>query len=446
MVRDNNKGIKTITYNHLNLPVRIEWSAKDFITYKYNAAGQKVQKRVVANDSVKVVDYLDGFQYAGGVLQFFPHAEGYVKATPAEAMPGSPPLSYIYNYVFNYTDHLGNVRLSYSKDPQTGVLEILDENHYYPFGLKHEVYVSANKKEFDLLIGGGIDGGIGEVALKEVLETKYLYKFQGQELQDELGLNWYSFKWRNYMPDIGRFFNIDPLAEDYSYQSPYNFSENRVIDGIELEGLEWKSIKNEETGNTNVQLTVQLYNASSLNEKQLNKRIEAMKTQFSESFSGDGYTGELIVNVVTKAEGDFLVKVVDGKSRSKTDEYGNTKTKMANGAAPNSLENVNTQASEDKSTVRISIAGTIDGSRRSKSGIARTFAHEAGHTAGLRHTHDPANSISDVNQDTPGVKNKTLRKNLMNSDVPESRVPSGTGTHLENSQLKYIDETIKSQQ
>lgn len=35
---------------------------------------------------------------------------------------------------------------------------------------------------------------------------------------------------------------IDPLAEDYSYQSPYNFSENRVIDGIELEGLEFVPI------------------------------------------------------------------------------------------------------------------------------------------------------------------------------------------------------------
>lgn len=56
-----------------------------------------------------------------------------------------------------------------------------EQNHYYPFGLKHEVYVSADKKEFDLLIGGGIDGGIGEVALKEVLKTEYLYKYNGKE-------------------------------------------------------------------------------------------------------------------------------------------------------------------------------------------------------------------------------------------------------------------------
>ena len=31
---------------------------------------------------------------------------------------------------------------------------------------------------------------------------------------------------------------IDPLADDYNWQTPYAFSENRVIDGFELEGLE----------------------------------------------------------------------------------------------------------------------------------------------------------------------------------------------------------------
>lgn len=40
------------------------------------------------------------------------------------------------------------------------------------------------------------------------------------------------------MPDIGRFFNIDPLSEKYSYQSHYNFSENKVVSHRELEGLE----------------------------------------------------------------------------------------------------------------------------------------------------------------------------------------------------------------
>ena len=33
--------------------------------------------------------------------------------------------------------------------------------------------------------------------------------------------------------------SVDPLAEKYPYNGVYNFSENRVIDGRELEGLEW---------------------------------------------------------------------------------------------------------------------------------------------------------------------------------------------------------------
>lgn len=42
---------------------------------------------------------------------------------------------------------------------------------------------------------------------------------------------------------MGRFFNIDPLSEKYSYQSHYNFSENRVVDNVELEGLEGEDFR-----------------------------------------------------------------------------------------------------------------------------------------------------------------------------------------------------------
>ncbi|KIA91798.1 MULTISPECIES: hypothetical protein [unclassified Flavobacterium] len=39
-------------------------------------------------------------------------------------------------------------------------------------------------------------------------------------------------------PRIGRFFAIDPLFRKYPHNSTYAFSENRVMDGIELEGAE----------------------------------------------------------------------------------------------------------------------------------------------------------------------------------------------------------------
>jgi RHS repeat-associated protein len=72
-------------------------------------------------------------------------------------------------------------------------------------------------------------------------------KFQGQEFatkefSDGTGLEMYEFKYRMDDPQIGRFWQQDPLAHDYRYNSPYAFSENRVIDGRELEGLEYVSI------------------------------------------------------------------------------------------------------------------------------------------------------------------------------------------------------------
>lgn len=121
-------------------------------------------------------------------------------------------------------------------------LETLNfQNLICPFGLKHGVYTAATLKDFridEMRTNGGIGGGVGEVALINVTKTAYQYKFQGQERQDELGLNWDSFKWRNYDYAIGRFFNVDPLAEQYAYNSTYAFQENKMGMGRELEGLE----------------------------------------------------------------------------------------------------------------------------------------------------------------------------------------------------------------
>src|SRR5690606_22705236 len=62
------------------------------------------------------------------------------------------------------------------------------------------------------------------------------WKFQGQEHIEDLGLNWVSFKWRNHQPDIGRFFNVDPMAEKREWLSPYNFVQNNPILRIDPDG------------------------------------------------------------------------------------------------------------------------------------------------------------------------------------------------------------------
>lgn len=46
------------------------------------------------------------------------------------------------------------------------------------------------------------------------------------------------FKYRTYMPDTGRFIQLDPLAEKFPYNSTYAIQENKMGMGIELEGLE----------------------------------------------------------------------------------------------------------------------------------------------------------------------------------------------------------------
>ena len=426
MIQDLNKGITSINYNHLNLPKSIAINGSN-INYQYDASGVKLKKTVIENRAQiyikdvkpkkptngQTIAYTGSTVYKNDVLEFIHMPEGYIE-----------PTNNGYEYIYRLTDHLGNTRVSFKKNKVTNEIDVLDTNDYYPFGLEHQ---KARQ--------GASSSNLGQN-----------WKYQGQERTPEMDLNIDEWKYRVSDPAIGRFWQIDPLAEDYVYNSTYAFAENRVIDGFELEGLEWKSIKDDDTGNTKLQLTIQLYNDSSLSSEKLNDRVEAMKTQFAESYSGEGFTGELVVNTVTEAKGDFLVKVTDNTSTTVTKADGTTVTRKVNGSAPGALKSVNTQASSDKSTVRINIAGTMDGSNKSKNAMARTFSHEAGHTGGLRHTHDAKNTISDVNQNTLTVTNKTLIKNLMNSGSSKSNVPSTSGTTLTKSQLKSVDKIVRQQQ
>ncbi len=70
--------------------------------------------------------------------------------------------------------------------------------------------------------------------------SSYRFGFNGMEKDDEIvGTgNSLNYKYRMHDPRLGRFFAVDPLAAKYPYNSPYAFIENRVIDAVELEGLE----------------------------------------------------------------------------------------------------------------------------------------------------------------------------------------------------------------
>ena len=164
--------------------------------------------------------YIAGFQYRNDELQFFPTAEGYVNVTDGGK----------FNYVYNYTDHLGNIRLSYTKDPATGVLKILEQSHYYPYGMKHANY---NDSKHDY---GHEEGGIFAI-IKPVIRSNYQYKYNGKEYQDELGLNVTAMDFRQYDNAIGRFTGMDALSEIMFSQNPYHFSCNNPIIFSDPSGL-----------------------------------------------------------------------------------------------------------------------------------------------------------------------------------------------------------------
>ncbi|GGB73318.1 hypothetical protein GCM10007424_11520 [Flavobacterium suaedae] len=149
---DLNKGIGTeaiegITYNHLNLPTEITFFDDNVqqigvINYIYDATGAKLQKVVTENSNVTTTDYANGFIYENDVLQFFSHPEGYVKVPEATLTdPEYPNSPYRYNpddfeYIYQYKDHLGNTRLSYSDMDDDGYIN--DVHHTFWDGFENQ--------------------------------------------------------------------------------------------------------------------------------------------------------------------------------------------------------------------------------------------------------------------------------------------------------------------
>ncbi|WP_452597548.1 RHS repeat-associated core domain-containing protein, partial [Pontimicrobium sp. MEBiC01747] len=130
----------------------------------------------------------------------------------------------------------GNIRLSYGDIDGDGIIdiaedtnndgvfdtdidgdgdldsEIIEENNYYPFGLRHKGYNNV------------------------IIGEHHPYGYNGKEEQNEFDINWYDLGARNHDPAIGRFMNLDPKAEDYYFQSTYAFAANNPVFFIDYNG------------------------------------------------------------------------------------------------------------------------------------------------------------------------------------------------------------------
>ncbi len=213
---DQNKKM-TVMYNYLNLPEIITFNTTgNTIQIIYDAMGNKLRKIV---DGAVEKEYSGEIEYSGGEVEAIYHQEGRVTYN------GPKP-----QYEYFLRDHLGNTRVVFSDLNQDGYLqpfnaggnslpvgstytEILQESHYYPFGME-------------------MNGPWKEMV--NTPENAYLYN--GKELNDNFGLDWLDYGARWYDPAIGRWHAVDPLAEQYLNLSPYHFSGDNPIRFYDVDG------------------------------------------------------------------------------------------------------------------------------------------------------------------------------------------------------------------
>ena len=208
---DPHKGITSIQYNYLNLPVLISYADGRKIEQRYDAAGTLIFRWMTGDATTPANNYFQtyiyGIEYRFGVMESVAHQEGRLFNTVNSNSGAS------WRYEYSISDHLGNTRLTFADKTPDGIIkvedgEVLEEAHYYPFGLAME-----------------------GPWMNDAAALDNRYKFNGIERVQDFGLNVDMAMYRAYDPAIGRWWQADPIAKAWEnpyaamYNNPMNWSD-----------------------------------------------------------------------------------------------------------------------------------------------------------------------------------------------------------------------------
>ena len=280
---------------------------------------------------------------------------------------------------------------------------------------------------------------------------------------------------RIYDPRVGRFLSVDPISRKYPELTPYQFASNRPIDGIDLDGLEFKKSDVffiSPIGKYGYQYSITVSLANEKNQLHLTNpsdkvildEIKKSTEMVYSNYQAAGTNDDPIVMTsltFTEEKGSYEAIFKDFTSyanyKPTTGKYEYTGDPSAYGVTKpgsNSLTAEMTLALSNKMTLRQKdkpdIAFKPEGN--SVEVIAKSFGHEIGHTVGLKHPWSKENDIHEIDNTlalppTPGSNVDLIKNNLMNSEgnpIPSLR--SKTGTELIKQQRDKINSQISKDQ